>query len=348
MQASTRGTTRRWIGSMPSTIIASSSSRIFLAPRSAAIADPPAPAISSAVAIGPACCTTASTEAEPVNDWAPNCLISPPTWRAMTAPNGIATSAVGTIVTEAMNQPCWMNSRVWKGRLNRLRATSRPNAKSFPAVPIGVRTRLAVSEAISGSRAGGHVHVLLERTGRRLDAVLLAPGAGVTLAATRLSVGRLDLQGDGRQRGEVHVLLGLELVGVLLLRHADRTDALGVEELAHDRLLGGQQHLAGPEHGEVLVVEQPDVVRHRPGGVDVVGDDQESRVDLGVQVDDQLVQERGAHRVQAGVGLVEEHDLRVQHQRTGKTGALAHPTGDLAGKLVLGAEETGEVELLHD
>ena len=61
---------------------------------------------------------TASTEAEPVKDWAPNCLIRPPTWSAMTAPNGMATSAVGTIVTEAMNQACWMNSRSWKGRRN--------------------------------------------------------------------------------------------------------------------------------------------------------------------------------------------------------------------------------------
>ena len=37
----------------------------------------------------------------------------------MTAPKGIATSAVGMIVTEAMNQACWMNSRSWKGRRNR-------------------------------------------------------------------------------------------------------------------------------------------------------------------------------------------------------------------------------------
>ena len=107
------------------------------APRSAAIAEPPAPAISSDVAIGPASRTTASTAAEPVNDWAPNCLIRPPTCSAMTAPNGIATSAVGMIVTEAMNQACWMNSRSWKGRLNRLRATSSPKANSLPAVPIG-------------------------------------------------------------------------------------------------------------------------------------------------------------------------------------------------------------------
>ena len=83
------------------------------------MADPPAPAMSSEVAIGPASRTTASTAADPVNDWAPNCLIRPPTWSAMTAPNGMATRAVGMIVTEAMNQACWRNSRSWKGRRNR-------------------------------------------------------------------------------------------------------------------------------------------------------------------------------------------------------------------------------------
>ena len=46
---------------MPSTCIASISSRILRAPRSAQIADPPAPAISSAVTIGLASRTTAST-----------------------------------------------------------------------------------------------------------------------------------------------------------------------------------------------------------------------------------------------------------------------------------------------
>ena len=156
------------------------------------------------------------------------------------------------------------------------------------------------------------------------------------------------LQRDRRQRRKVLALLRLELVGVLLLRHADRADPLGVEELAHHRLLGAQQHLAGPEHRQVPVVEQPDVVGHRAGGVDVVGDDQERGVDLGVQVDDELVEERRTHRVEAGVGLVEEHDLRVEHQGPGQAGALAHTAGDLTGQLVLGAEQTHQVHLLHD
>ena len=66
--ASTRGTTRRWIGEMPSTAIASISSRMVRAPRSAQIAEPAAPEIISAVTIGLACWMTASTLAAPVND----------------------------------------------------------------------------------------------------------------------------------------------------------------------------------------------------------------------------------------------------------------------------------------
>src|SRR5512139_621259 len=231
MVARTRGTTSRWIGSMPSTIIASSSSRILRAPRSAAIAEPPAPAMRSEVAIGPASRTTASTAAEPVKDCAPNCLISPPTCSAMTAPNGMATRAVGMIVTEAMNQACWMNSRSWNGRRNSPRPTSRPKAKSLPAVPIGASAREAVRE-VDIARSGPtrrHRHAGLERARRRGHAVVAAPRARVALRAPRDAVGGLELQRDRGERRELLVLLGFELVGVLLLRHADRTDPLGVE-----------------------------------------------------------------------------------------------------------------------
>ena len=57
----------------------------------------------------------------------------------------------------------------------------------------------------------------------------------------------------------------------------------------------------------------------------------------GVEVDDQLVEVRRADRVEAGVGLVEQDDLGVEHQRPGQAGPLAHAAGDLAGQLVLGA-----------
>ena len=125
---------------MPSTSMASISSRILRAPRSAQIAVPPAPAMSSAVTIGAASRRTASTEAAPENDWAPSCRVRLPICSAMTAPNGMETSAVGRIVTLAMNHACWMNSLAWNGRRGRVAETSRAIAKRLPAcrsAPVG-------------------------------------------------------------------------------------------------------------------------------------------------------------------------------------------------------------------
>src|SRR3546814_10808129 len=107
------------------------------------------------------------------------------------------------------------------------------------------------------SGAGGETGVGgLERTGRRGHAVEAAPLTGGTLAATRDAVGRLQLEWDRGQRRHLEADLGGQLVGVLLLGHADRAHCLGIEELAYDRLLGAEQHLAGAEHGQVLVVER--------------------------------------------------------------------------------------------
>ena len=90
-----RGITRRWIGLTAMTSMAEISSRMRRAPRSAVMAEPPAPAISSAVAIGACSRTTASTIAEPRWASAPSCLISAPTCSEMTMPNGIEMRITG-------------------------------------------------------------------------------------------------------------------------------------------------------------------------------------------------------------------------------------------------------------
>src|SRR5207248_675623 len=88
---------------------------------------------------------------------------------------------------------------------------------------------------------------------------------------------------------------------------------------------------------------------HGPRDVDVVGDDQDGGVDLRVQVHQQLGDVRGTHRVQTGVRLVAQDDLRVQHQRPGQAGPLAHTAGDLTGQLALGAGQADHLHLLqHD
>src|SRR6476469_2214097 len=40
-------------------------------------------------------------------------------------------------------------------------------------------------------------------------------------------------------------------------------------------------------------------------------------------------------RSQRGVGLVEEHDVGVEHERTGEARTLAHPARELVGHLVV-------------
>ena len=52
---------------------------------------------------------------------------------------------------------------------------------------------------------------------------------------------------------------------VLLLGHADRTEAAAVEELSNDGLIAGQQHLARPKHDQMLTEQHAHVVGHRAG-----------------------------------------------------------------------------------
>ena len=74
----------------------------------------------------------ASTLAAPVKDSAPSWRVSEPNCSEITAPNGIATSAVGRIVTLAMNQDCSMNSRNWNGRWKNPRMTSSDEGEEVP------------------------------------------------------------------------------------------------------------------------------------------------------------------------------------------------------------------------
>ena len=162
------------------------------------MAVPAAPEIINAVTMGLACCTTASTAAAPVNDWAPICTVSVPSWSAMTAPNGMATSAAGTIDTLAMNQNCSMNSRTWNLRLTVMRSTSRPRAT---ALPMEMKAR-AVRPGSAGHTStgpdpsrGGPDPGSEDRT--------VAPAAGPPAAARRAARPREGRQGSSREADQV-------------------------------------------------------------------------------------------------------------------------------------------------
>ena len=148
--ATTRGATSRSSGSTPRTSMASISSRILRAPMSEQIAEPAAPAMISAAAIGAASRTTARTAVAPAKDWAPSWPVRLPTWSEMTAPNGIETRIVGISVTLVMNQACSTNSRNWNGRVKIRLVTS----TTIAAISPGPRMTEAAENAI------GHLPVL--------------------------------------------------------------------------------------------------------------------------------------------------------------------------------------------
>ncbi|CAG6935488.1 hypothetical protein PICSAR15_04425 [Mycobacterium avium subsp. paratuberculosis] len=102
VDASTRGTTSRWIGSMPSTRIASISSRMVRAPRSAQIAVAPAPATTSTVTTGPSWVMVPNAVPAPERSAAPISRSRMFKVNATNTVNGIDTNSVGTSDTRAI------------------------------------------------------------------------------------------------------------------------------------------------------------------------------------------------------------------------------------------------------
>ena len=130
--ASSRGSTSRWSGLTPMTSIALISSRMRRDPRSAHIADPPAPAMSSAVATGACSRTTANTMAAPSCDCAPICWRSEPTSSAMTMPKGMERRIRGSVVTRARNQHWSKNSETGTPLSGACRRASNAVANMLP------------------------------------------------------------------------------------------------------------------------------------------------------------------------------------------------------------------------
>ena len=113
--------------------MASISSRIRLEPRSAHMAEPPAPAISSAVATGASSRTTASTIAAPMCDCDPSWVRNDPTCSEMIIPKGIEIRITGTVVTLIRNHIWLTNSSTGHGRRNTVCRASRPTEYILPA-----------------------------------------------------------------------------------------------------------------------------------------------------------------------------------------------------------------------
>ena len=104
MSAATLGTASLWMGLMPITFMASISSRMVRAPRSAHIAVAAAPPTVSTVVPGPVCVITASAAPVPERSAAP--ISNSKTLRMNTTNTlkGIANPMAGTADTRATNQ----------------------------------------------------------------------------------------------------------------------------------------------------------------------------------------------------------------------------------------------------
>jgi hypothetical protein len=102
-----RGTTRFLIGSTPRTISASSSSRIFRAPRSAVIAVPATPATTTAVTNGANSRTEARMKKPPSRSRAPKRV------RKLAACSPGAPKPNATVLISNGNQQSWRAKRNW-------------------------------------------------------------------------------------------------------------------------------------------------------------------------------------------------------------------------------------------
>ena len=109
--ANIRGVTKRCTGLIPSTSIASISSRIVRDPRSAHIAVAPAPATINTVTNGPTCVTAPNAAPAPDRSAAPNSRNKILSVKLTNTVNGIATNNVGANDTRATNHDCSKNSR---------------------------------------------------------------------------------------------------------------------------------------------------------------------------------------------------------------------------------------------
>src|SRR5919201_3696297 len=109
------------------------------------------------------------------------------------------------------------------------------------------------------------------------------------------------------------------------LLHAERSLRLSGQELPHELVVRVEQLARRARLDDPPLPEDRDVVGHAARGHDVVGDHAVRAAVLVVHLHDQLAEQGGANGVEARVGLVEEHDGGVAHERESEAGPLANP-----------------------
>src|SRR5262249_53743926 len=92
-------------------------------------------------------------------------------------------------------------------------------------------------------------------------------------------------------------------------------------------------------------VEEDAVVADGEDARQLVGDDDDRRLQAVAQLEDQLVEQPRADRIQSGRGLVEEENLRIQRHGARQSGALLHAAADLRGVEVLESLQADQCQL---
>src|SRR5437764_2708946 len=128
------------------------------------------------------------------------------------------------------------------------------------------------------------------------------------------------------------------------LFHAKRALDGALDELLGKGVARLLQFLLGTLVDDLATVKENDVVADVYVGFDVVTDHYAGRLICLMDILDQVAEQRGAHRVQAGVRLIEEQDLGLEHEGARETGALSHPTRELVGHLL---DRFGQADILQ-
>src|SRR4051812_2597484 len=151
-----------------------------------------------------------------------------------------------------------------------------------------------------------------------------------------------------QSRTELHSARRTPARHLAQLLHPERALGLSGQELPDELVVGVEQLTGRPRLHDPALPEDRDVVRDPPRRHDVVRDDAVGPAVLLVDLHDQLAQQCGAHGVQARVGLVEQHDVGVQHQRARESGALSHAARELVRHLVDRPAQPDFLEPAHD
>src|SRR6516162_2135339 len=92
-------------------------------------------------------------------------------------------------------------------------------------------------------------------------------------------------------------------------------------------------------------VQEDAVVGDGEDARELVGDHDDRRAEVGAQLEDQVVEQARAYRIESGRRLVEEQNVRIERHRAREPGALLHAAAYLVGVEILEALEPDQREL---